>query len=97
MWLHLVELARGELRVVGEVDPLVAELAADLVHAVQAADDEHLQVQLGRHAHEQVEVEVVVVRHEGLGRRAARHHVHHRGFHLSVGKRSKAFFMMVVT
>jgi len=72
-----VELAGGELRVVGEVDALVAELAAQLVHALQTADDEHLEVQLGRDTHVQVHVELVVVRDERLGRRTAGDGVHH--------------------
>jgi len=72
-----VELADRELGVVREVDALVAEDAADLVHAVEAADDELLEVELGRDAHEEVEVERVVVRDEGLGRRAAGDLVHH--------------------
>jgi hypothetical protein len=72
-----VELARGELGVVREVDALVAELAAQLVDAVEAADDELLEVELGRDAHEEVEVEVVVVRDEGPGGRPSRDHVHH--------------------
>jgi hypothetical protein len=58
---HHVELARGELGVVREVDALVAELAAHLVDAVEAADDELLEVELGRDAHEEVQVQVVVV------------------------------------
>jgi hypothetical protein len=77
-----VKLAGGELGVVREVDALVAELAAELVHAVQAADDELLEVQLGRNAHEEVLAEVVVVREEGPRRRAAGQHVHHRRHHL---------------
>ena len=39
---HLVELARGELGVVGQVNALVAELTADLVHAIQTTDHQHL-------------------------------------------------------
>ena len=46
------------------------------------SDDKHLVVELGRHPHEEVHVEVVVMRGEGLGRRPARDHVHHRGLNL---------------
>ena len=72
-----VELADRELGVVREVDALVAEHAPDLVHAVEPADDELLEVQLRRDAEVEVEVEVVVVRDEGLGGRAAGDHARH--------------------
>jgi hypothetical protein len=77
-----VELASGELGVVREVNALVAELPADLVDAVEAAHDEHLQVQLRRDSHEQVHVEVVVMCDEGLGSGATCDHVHHRRLYL---------------
>ena len=73
-----VELAHGELGIVCHVDALVAEVAAYLVDAVDAAHHQLLQVELGRDAHEQVHVEVVVVRDERLGRGAAGDHVHER-------------------
>jgi hypothetical protein len=57
------------------VDPLIPELLANLKHPVQPANDEHLEVQLRRNAHEHLHVQVVVVRLEGLGRRAARNGV----------------------
>ena len=41
--------------------PLVAEVAADLEDALEAADHQPLQVQLGRDAQVEVEVERVVV------------------------------------
>mmetsp|Transcript_6962 Transcript_6962/g.23963 ORF Transcript_6962/g.23963 Transcript_6962/m.23963 type:complete len:492 (+) Transcript_6962:1135-2610(+) len=78
----LVELHRGELGVVSHVNAFVTELPANLVHAVHSSNDEHLQVQLGGDAHEEVHVEVVVVRDEGLGGRASRDHVHHGSLHL---------------
>lgn len=87
-----VELARGELGVVRQVDRLVAELTAQLVHAVQTTDHQllrltrltrpHLQVQLGSDTHVEVQVEVVVVRDERLRRGASRLHVHHGRLHL---------------
>ena len=46
----------------------VPELFADLVDPVDASDDEHLVIQLGCHPHKQIHVQVVVMRHEGLGR-----------------------------
>mmetsp|Transcript_76663 Transcript_76663/g.206681 ORF Transcript_76663/g.206681 Transcript_76663/m.206681 type:complete len:467 (+) Transcript_76663:568-1968(+) len=77
-----VELTSCELRIVRHVHALIPEVAADLVNAVQAANHEHLEVQLGRDPHEQVHVQVVVVRDEGLRGCAAGDHVHHRGLDL---------------
>ena len=61
----LIELEHRELGEVGGVDALVAEVATDLEHALEAADHQPLQVELGGDAKEQVEVERVVMRHEG--------------------------------
>ena len=58
--------------------PLVPEIAVDLVHALEAADDEPLEVQLGRDAQVHVLAERVVVRHERPRDRAARDRLHHR-------------------
>lgn len=87
-----VELARRELGVVRHIDGLVAELTAQLVHAVHSAHHQllrfisrryaHLQIQLGGNTHEQIEVEVVVVRNERLRRGASSVHVHHGRLHL---------------
>ena len=71
-----VELARRELGIMSRVHPFVAEEAPDLVDAVEPAYHEHLEEQLGRDAHVQVAVQVVVVRDERLRRRAAGDHVH---------------------
>jgi hypothetical protein len=49
----------------------VAEVAVDLEHAVEAADDQALQVQLRRDAQEHLHVQRIVVGDERLGRRAA--------------------------
>lgn len=43
----MVELAGGELGVVGGVYTFVAELGAELENAVEAADDEALEPELG--------------------------------------------------
>jgi hypothetical protein len=68
----LVELEHGELGVVTRREALVAKDASDLEHLLEAADDETLQVELGRDAQEEVGIEGVVVGHEGLGRGARR-------------------------
>jgi hypothetical protein len=52
-----VELEHGELGVVARRQALVAEIAVDLEHALEAADHQALQVQLRRDAQEQVHVE----------------------------------------
>ena len=67
-------------------DAFVAEVAVDLEHALEAADDQALQVQLRRDAQEHLHVERVVVRDERLGRGAARDRVQHRrlDFHEAV-------------
>ena len=77
-----VELAGGELRVMGEINPFVAELPPNLVHPIQAANDQLLEIELRGNAHEEVHVQVVVVGDERLGRGPAGNHVHHRSFHL---------------
>ena len=67
----LIELAGGKLGVMLGVHTLVAEDAADLVHALHAADDQTLQVQLGRDAHVHVDIKGIVVRDERTRVRAA--------------------------
>ena len=51
--------------IVRRVDPFVAEDAADLVHALEAADDQPLEVEFGRDAQRHLDVERVDVRDEG--------------------------------
>jgi hypothetical protein len=63
--IGLVELQHGELGIVLRAHALVAEVAVDLVDAVQAADDQALQIELRRDAQKQIQVERVVVRLKG--------------------------------
>ena len=79
---RLVRLEHRELGVVAGVDALVAEHATDLEHALEPADDEALEVQLGRDAEVEVDVERVVVGDERPRRRAAELVVEHRGLDL---------------
>ena len=65
----LVELDHRELGVVADVDALVAEVLAHLVDALHAADDAALEVELGRDAEIELEIEGVGLGHEGAGRR----------------------------
>ena len=74
---RLIELAGGELGVVLGVHALVAENAADLVHALQTADDQALEVQLGGDAHIHINVERIVMRDERPRVRAARDGAEH--------------------
>ena len=63
----LIQLDAGELGVVLGVHALVAEDAANLVHAVHAAHDQALEVQLSLNAQHHVHVQAVVVGVEGTG------------------------------
>lgn len=73
----LVELASGELGVVGKIDTLVAELTANLVDTLETTDDQLLEEQLGGDTHVQLHIEVIVVCLEGLGGSTTSDGVHH--------------------
>jgi hypothetical protein len=73
-----VELEHRELGVVADRDALVAEAPVDLEDALEAADDEALEIQLGRDAQEHLLVERVVVGHERPGVGAAGDRMEHR-------------------
>jgi len=76
--IGLIELEHGELGVVLGADALVAEVAVDLVDAVEAADYQPLQIKLRRDAQKEIEIKSVVMRGEGTCRRAAGDLLHHR-------------------
>ena len=80
----LVGLHHRELGVVARREALVAEDPADLEHAVHAADDQPLEVQLEGDAQVQRHVEGVVVGDERLGVGAAGVDVHDRRLDLGV-------------
>ena len=80
----LVELEHGELGVVAGADAFVAEVAVDLVDAIEAADDEALEVELGGDAEREVEIESVVVGLERPSGGTAGDGVHHGGFNFEV-------------
>ncbi len=67
----LVPLDHRELGVVLEGDAFVAEVLAQLVDALDAADDQALQVELGGDPEIEIAIEGVVVRHERAGECAA--------------------------
>jgi hypothetical protein len=76
--VRLVELEHRELGIVPRRHALVAEIPVDLIDALEAADDEALEVKLGRDTQIHIEVERVVMRHERARGRAARDRMHHR-------------------
>ena len=76
--VRLVPLEHRELGVVLERDALVAEVLAELVDALEPADDQPLEVELGRDAEIEVAVELVVVRDERTRERAAVARLQHR-------------------
>ena len=78
----LVELEHGELGVVAGGDALVAEVAVDLVDAIEAADDQALEVELGGDAQEKIDIERVVVGDEGARGGASGDGLHHRSLDL---------------
>ena len=78
----LVPLEHRELGVVLERDPLVAEVLAELVDAVDPADDQALQVELGGDPQVEVAVERVVVGGERARQRAAVERLQDRGLDL---------------
>jgi hypothetical protein len=67
----LIPLDHRELRVVPGRDPLVAEILAELVHALHTAHDQALEIQLGRDPQVQLALERVVASGEGSRQRAA--------------------------
>ena len=74
----LVRLEHRELGVVLVRHALVAEVLAQLVHLLEPADDEALQVQLGGNPQVQVAAQFVVVRRERPRQRAAVERLQHR-------------------
>src|SRR5450759_3033657 len=79
--VRLVELQHGELGVVMCREPFVAEVAVDLVHPVHAAHHQPLQIEFRRDAQVQIDVQRIVVRHEGTRRGPAVERLHHRRLH----------------
>ena len=68
--IRLIQLDRGEFRVVAGIHALVAEDTADFVHLVKAADDQALEVQLSLDAQIHRDIQRVVMRHKRAGIRA---------------------------
>ena len=62
----------------------VAEAAVDFKHTFQTADHQAFQIQLGRNAQVERDVQGVVVGHERFRRCTAGNRVHHRGFDFQI-------------
>ena len=82
--IGLIQLDGGELGVVLWVHALVAEDAANFVHAVQPAHNQPLEGQLGGDAHIHIQVQRVVVRDERARRGAAGNGVQHGRLHFHI-------------
>ncbi len=82
--VSFVELEHRELGIVLGVDPLVAEIAVDLVNLFHPADDQALEIELRGHPKVQVEVEGVMVGDERPGQGPAGQRLHHRRLDLDV-------------
>ena len=82
--IGLIELDHRELWIVTNVNALVAEIAADFVHALQTADNQAFQIKLRRDAQKEIHVESIVVSYKGTRRRSAGNDVEQRGFHFNV-------------
>ena len=85
--VRLVKLQHRELGIVVRGEPFVAEVAVDLVDALQPAHHQPLQIQLRRDAQVQIDVQRVVVRDERTRRRAAVERLHHRRLHFDEAAR----------
>ncbi len=73
-----VEFEHREFRIVLGRDPLIPEITVYLVHPFETAHGQPFQIELGRHAEVEVQVERVVMRHKGPRQGAAGHRLHHR-------------------
>ena len=87
----LIELEHRELGIVPRRDPLVPEIAVDLVHALEPADDQPLQIELRRDAQKQIDVERVVMRAKRPRHRAAGDRLHHRRLDLEISAAVEKF------
>ncbi len=85
--ISLIELEHGELGIVLGGDPFIAEIAVDLVHAVEPADHQSLQIKLRGNAQVEVEIEGIVMGDERARGGAAGDGLHHGRFHFDVAAR----------
>ncbi len=82
--VSLIQLQHRELRVVPGGDAFVAEDPADLVHLLDPADHQPLQMQLEGDPQVQFHIQSVVMGDKGPGRRTARDGVQSGGLHFQI-------------
>ncbi len=80
--VSLVELHQSEFRIMTGVDALVTEYTADLVNALQTADDQALQVQLKGDTKLHILIQRIEMRFKGSGSRTAGVLYQHGGLYL---------------
>jgi len=79
--IALIEFDHGELRVVAGGEPLVAEVAVDLKHPLEAPHHQPLEVELRGDAQVHLQVQRVMMGDERARRGATGDRVQHRRFH----------------
>ena len=85
--VRLIELQHGELGVVPCRNPFIPEAPIDLVHPLEAAHHQPLEIQLRRDPKVERHIERVMVRHEWPGARATGQWLHHRRLDLEIPAR----------
>ena len=76
--VSLVCLEHGELGIPAPAEPLVPEVAVDLIHAIQPADDQPLQIKFGCDAEVEIHIERVVMRDKRPRHSSTGDGLHHR-------------------
>ena len=64
-----------------QINTLISELPSNLIHPIQTTHNQHLQIQLRRNTHEQIHIQIIMMRDERLSRRTPRNLIHHRCLH----------------
>ena len=77
-----VEFKHREFGIVPGRHAFIAKIAVDLVNLFQAANYQPLEMQLGRDAQVEIQIQGIVMGHERSRGRTARNVMHHRRFHL---------------
>ncbi len=84
--VRLVRLEHRELRIPSPPQPFVAEVAVDLIHAIESAHRQPFQIKFWSDAQKQIHIKRVVMRLKWTSHRPARDGMHHRrlDFHESL-------------
>ncbi len=78
--VSLIKLHHGELRIVADRDPLIAEVAVDLEDPVKTADNQAFEIKFRRNAQKKLHVESIMMGGKRARRGAAGNRMHHRRF-----------------